>query len=289
MKELHEEEGTLRRYLLGMLDDEGQARVEERFLADRDFREQILVAEEEFIDDYLSGELSEQERESFDEYFLQTPQQRQKLRIAKAIRRFAAEAAAVPAPPSRAPAATTFSPPQKPGAVESRPSWRKPLIASAAALLILLVLGVVWVSQTRWQWNERAALERELERLNVPSDSGPETGSAAFSFFLTPSLRSETTANIFSQPEGVAAVRLWLVLRENDYPKYRVVFQKDGDPRQFTIDSRRPEATPRGAAVPVNLPSNLFTPGEYSLKVSGVSANGGLEEVGDYSYQVAGR
>lgn len=288
MKELYEEEGTLRRYLLGRLDDDRQARVEERFLADRDFREQVLVAEEELIDDYLSGELSEPERESFDEYFLQTPQQRQKLRIAKSIRRFAAEAV-VPAPPSRAADVTTFPPARKPGAIESRPSWRKPLIASAAALLILLVLGVIWVSETRWPWNERAALERELERLNGLSDSGPETGGASFSFFLTPSLRSEATANIFSQPEGAAAVRLWLVLRENDYRNYRVVFQKDGDPRQFTIDDRRPEATPRGAAIPVNLPSNLFTPGEYSLKVSGVSADGGLEEVGDYSYQVAGR
>ena len=51
-------------------------------LLDSDYIELLLSIEEELIDSYLSGELSEREREQFQKLFLTSPERRRKLRTA---------------------------------------------------------------------------------------------------------------------------------------------------------------------------------------------------------------
>src|SRR5215216_6370380 len=98
MKEANEEEFLLRLYLLGELGEGEQESVEERFITDRGFKERVLVVEDELVEDYLSGELSETEEASFVRHFLSTPEQRQRVRIAGAIKKYMA--AEVPAHPT---------------------------------------------------------------------------------------------------------------------------------------------------------------------------------------------
>lgn len=50
------------------------------------------MAEDELIDEYLDGSLSEQEREKFEQHFLATTERREKLSFAKALRRYVTEA-----------------------------------------------------------------------------------------------------------------------------------------------------------------------------------------------------
>jgi hypothetical protein len=70
-------------YLLGRLGQDEQERIEERFLVDQDFFEEAQILEDEIIDDYLSGTLSD--REGFIRCFLSTPRRRQKVRNAMAL------------------------------------------------------------------------------------------------------------------------------------------------------------------------------------------------------------
>ena len=49
----------IRRYLLGRASSEDTALVEERFLTDSEFYQELLVVEDELIDQYLAGQLTE--------------------------------------------------------------------------------------------------------------------------------------------------------------------------------------------------------------------------------------
>ena len=87
MEQERKNEAHLRKYLLGVLNESDEHAFEEQLLADEELSELLLAEEEELIDDYLRGELSEGERERFDSHFMVTPERRRKLRFGDAFRR----------------------------------------------------------------------------------------------------------------------------------------------------------------------------------------------------------
>jgi hypothetical protein len=77
----------LRRYLLGSLAAESRERVERRlFSDDRIFWEHLCLVEEELIDEYASGRLDGEESDSFERHFLCTDERRGKLEFARALK-----------------------------------------------------------------------------------------------------------------------------------------------------------------------------------------------------------
>ena len=80
------EQHQLRNYLLGRLDDDGEEQVEQRLLSDNEFFEELELIESELLDQYVYGRLSEDERVLFEKQLLQTPQQREKLAFAMALK-----------------------------------------------------------------------------------------------------------------------------------------------------------------------------------------------------------
>lgn len=87
MKDQMEELDTrLRRYLLGELSDEEQQQIEERLLVDNDYVEQMLIAEEDLIDDYLNGALPPAQRDTYEKRFPATREGRQKIQTARALK-----------------------------------------------------------------------------------------------------------------------------------------------------------------------------------------------------------
>src|SRR5262245_51626244 len=88
-----EDERLIRQYLLGALSEEGQAKVQDRLLCDREFFNRLVVEENELMDDYLRGALTEEREEKFKSYFLAAPERRQKLRFAKALKKRISEEA----------------------------------------------------------------------------------------------------------------------------------------------------------------------------------------------------
>lgn len=90
MNELSLEQKTVRKYLLGTLGDAGELRrIEENILLNDDFAEQISIAEDELIEEFLDGELSQQEAEGFRQFFLDVPERRQKLALIENLRKYA--------------------------------------------------------------------------------------------------------------------------------------------------------------------------------------------------------
>src|SRR5262245_26417707 len=79
--------GILRRYLLGTIEPEVREDVEKRlFSDDKIFWEQMCLAEDELIDAYVSHDLDEDERRSFEQHFLTTEERRDKLSFARALK-----------------------------------------------------------------------------------------------------------------------------------------------------------------------------------------------------------
>lgn len=79
---------TIRHYLLGQLDGDAREVFEKRLLTDDDLFDELLAIEDELIDEYLVGAMGEDERASFEKKFLMTPERHQKMRFARALRKY---------------------------------------------------------------------------------------------------------------------------------------------------------------------------------------------------------
>lgn len=133
MRWTDEDERSVRAYLLRELADEEQGQIEERLLSDRDYAELLLIIEDELVDSYVRGDLSENERKDLERFFLTAPGRRRKLKLAKALRRYANNA------PDFATRGVQADPPKVPPQLwYHRAAWQV-----AASIVLMLTVGFV--------------------------------------------------------------------------------------------------------------------------------------------------
>src|SRR6185295_8797716 len=89
------DENIIRSHLLGNLTEEELSRAEQRLLADDDYFEMLTAMEDELIDDYVSGDLTGEDRKQFEIYFLSSTERREKLRFAQTLKEYVSP---IPAP-----------------------------------------------------------------------------------------------------------------------------------------------------------------------------------------------
>jgi CHAT domain-containing protein len=174
------EEKKIRQYLLGELAEAEMSHFEERLMSEDELFERLLVVEDELIDERAAEELSAEEQARFDNYFLATPQRRERLELACALHEYAAEHPA-PKPVENAtgggatgettnatPTETPIKPDGKdvsPPAPLIRPSpWSssRPYLSLAAAAVILIAVGIVaWLI-----FRNRPEVSKGLQALN---------------------------------------------------------------------------------------------------------------------------
>jgi hypothetical protein len=291
MKEENESEKSIRRFLLGESGEEEQQRTGELFMTDPEYREKVLIAEQDLIEDYLENALSDGERERFRRHFLSTPQQRRKIRIARSLRNYAAVEVTAHSPPD---AEEKLQPVSWLRKLVEALSLRSPIVylPLAAALVIAIFFGA-WrlVEYRRAQQlrareeSQRLEVEQELAQLNDLSGVGrPPPGTRVFPLPLPPvTLRG--AAHKLSPPAETSVIELWLLRARDEYQSYRASLQRVGAASRFSIPNLRAADTPAGRAVPVKIPVRLLTPGAYRLTLSGVTPDGRLEEADEYTFQ----
>ncbi len=130
-----EVQDRLRRYLLGQLDDLTREEIETDLLAKDQVFEELLIAEDEVIDDYLSGDLSPSDRAAFQEHFLSTAERHDQLRFSRAFHKLLSRTKPVAAP-------QTVTPTPAPTRQTRRPSWVSWRMAVFAILLVGVALGI---------------------------------------------------------------------------------------------------------------------------------------------------
>ena len=85
MQQETEQEKILIRYLLGKSSEDEKAKIEERFLTDGEFFEQVLAVEHALIDDYLEGQLTKEDQQKVEKLCISSPTQWQELELVKAL------------------------------------------------------------------------------------------------------------------------------------------------------------------------------------------------------------
>jgi hypothetical protein len=280
---------VFRRYLLGDLPETEKGQVEESFLSDPEYRESVLITEDELIDDYIDGLLSEQECQRFTTYFLATPQQQQKLRIARSLKKYAVGRPLVPVSPE----GPNLSEDGRTGRSRRWFNLRNPLILlpMAAALLIVASLGILKLNEVRrtreqlaQEHSRRTLIEQQLALVNSLDGT---SGKQVFSVVLPPvSVRGAGSSRKVSSPGQGTVVELQLVISGQEYPAYRAVLQKVDSSESFAIHDLRIASAPAGKVVPLRIPPDFLTRGTYRLQLFGVTANGVAAMVDGFDFQV---
>jgi len=93
-------EKVMRKYLLGELPEEEREQIEKNMLTDDGFFQNLLTledtVEDELIDDYFNGNLTDREKKEFEQIFLSTQERREKLALVRDLNLRASSAAILP-------------------------------------------------------------------------------------------------------------------------------------------------------------------------------------------------
>ena len=107
---------------------------------------------------------------------------------------------------------------------------------------------------------------------------------------LTPGmLRDGGTLTPVVIPQNEATVRFRLLLTGPEYPSYRAVFVDADGEELVAVSKLRVDPRQQTRALTAVVPSDLLSPDEYQIKVSGISPDGKSERVATYSFRVTAR
>jgi len=294
-----EDEVRLRRYLLGELPDEDRERLQAAYFADGELFVRLLGVEEDLIDAYVRGELTEGDRVRFEQRFGRTARQLDRIKIARMLAGATAAPVRAPTPPVTADGGT-------------RPwSSRARTLAAAAAALLAVAAVATWRSGGEERRAEAVTRSTppvaagEIKEPSVPAPPGtpaevpgphrasahPAAGTVA-TLILRPRLLRDggDTARLVLSP-GTVSARLRLELPPDlpaaDGAAYLVVVQTASGVEVFRA-RRVPEAVgARGRAVELTLPVRVLAARDHVVLLSLEQADGSPRLVRGYAFRVS--
>jgi len=295
---------VLKQYLLDELSGPDRDQIEREYLADKEFFDQLLAVEDDLVDDYVSGELTPTERDRFERKMIATPRQREKLTQARLLLR------------SKRPHSRATPPLGKRAAWIDALSQRR--VFALATLLLLVTTG--WLAIRVWQTSrqleqmqaERVRTVEEsrqlkaklsdqqkqntelLQRLpqapNTPlpvepqkNESGPHLAILVLPLTGT---RGGGEQSSFKISQEIQTVQLVAHITNSDYKSFAGEMQNADGRQLFTFRRLNARKTANGSSLPITIPAKLFEGSDFVLKVSGVSADGRLEDAGFYSFRI---
>ena len=261
----------MRDYLLGTLDPDRRAKLDERLLREPEIYEEVLAAEEELIDEYVTGDLSKLEQHQFETHFAITVERQRKVRFGSLLKKYATtHPSRIADDPVAANQIGKIAPAKKRSPF-FLPLMRRPALAYSAAVALVLTLLFLWV------------LSRGPSDYQVSEQGTSDLITAT----LTPgSTRSSGTTNrVNLPPKGRFRVRLDLELTNTSFNNYKSELFRES---KSLLTNDELKTTARGAqqVVPVIIAGEILSPGDYQLKLSGVLDSGADEFIDNYSFRV---
>ncbi len=121
--------------------------------------------------------------------------------------------------------------------------------------------------------------------------AGQPPGRDIISLTLAPGAqRTSGSPKILVIPPTALLVRLQLLLEHDDYHTYRVVIENAAGARIWEKDGLKSQSRrERLRTVIFGLPPGILKNGNFLTRLSGVTAHGKIEEIGDYRFLVAER
>ena len=288
-RERNSQNVTLRQYLLGSTPDGERERLEEALLADDGLYEELLATEEELIDEYVWGRLTESERVQFDRYLNTLPDSERRLGFASALR----ARLLAPRPESEAANRATHF------ASQDRSFPPRAFLISAAAIL-LTILGGIWslatISRLREDVEsaqaEIARLQEQQNTHSVGATTDLVTASAApaatRSILLAPGLlRSGGSAQVVTIPGEPELLEFQLDLGANSHDNYRAVVYDANSSEVASLDQLRARETVDRILVVFRASTDWFSPGDYYVTLMGDVEHGAPAPVARYNFRVS--
>lgn len=269
----------LKPYLLGTASEAERAAIDRSLLTDNQTLDEVSLAEDELIEAYLRQELLPTEQIQFERFFLADPERQQKLRLARALRRYANDPSKSSVQTMTAAAATT------PAIWDwfRRPLWQ----AAMAGLFLLALFGGV-----RYWLNRSAPVDIAHSSPSPTIVSGqpaaPPARTGMMDVELSPGVVRAVNTRLkeVRLTPDIGTVRFKLFLRRGDFASYEVTLKADDEaekklPGQFTPQTTKDEG--RYLIVPV--PEPALGTGDYSIRLEGLTASGS-ERAETYSFTV---
>jgi hypothetical protein len=293
------------RYLLGQVSQEERDEIENGYLREDNLFEELVAIENDMIDNYVRGELTEPEKGQFEAYFLSTPERRERVHFARSLAHsFAA------------------SPSLGPNAGASRGVWR---IMQAfrkdrtSAIRLAIATGLVAaVSVSIWMAAVNRTLRHQLEAARTgeakmqkrtlelgqrvadlqqvvsagnerPIDDLPAPGSATLSLTLVPDLvrGGGKGQNSLSLSTGISKVVLLLPRDHEESLIYSVVLETAEGKRVWQNENIEGLMARNGSKIiSVKVSSNVLNRGDYVLRLFRNASGGTGYEVDAYSFRV---
>ncbi len=300
-------QNLLRHYLLGQLPEAEQEALETQCFAEAERLEEVWAVENQLIDDYVRERLPHGERQQFEQHYLASPRQRERVAVARLLIETADAAASSSVVVEKEPSGWT----------QFWAALRGPQLAWGMALAtVLLLAGGAWFLAERARWREQmaaaqttqqqrerdlavqladarmrnaqlAAALAELERLRqADTITAKEAQPLIPSFLLTANLlRGSSAPQPLTIPRAAKQIALRMRMETQDYAAYQAQLR--------TVEGadvwRRQNIKATGLRVALTVPAAQLPPGDYILTLSGISAAGAVEDGNRYFFRVRGK
>jgi len=210
MLSIGDDEVTVRQYLLGKLSAEDREEFERRYFSDEELFDKLQAGEDDLIDDYLSGNLSQADAGMFHQNFLIGSKRQRQLRIGKAWRNYAA--------------AHAGEKPPKPG---NPSNWWQLFLQYAPR--IGAVAGLVIVGIVVWRFIIPTEVDNGLQALNAAYKQERPLESRITKFDYAPydtNTRGSAPRNVDQNQLNEADLTLQRVVNKKPTPKAHHAFGK---------------------------------------------------------------
>jgi hypothetical protein len=297
----------LSQYLLGMLPETDEERLDELSIADDAFAARLDSVRHDLIDAYVRGNLRGDRLERFEVCFLSSPAMRGRIRFAEALLAYR--------PDQRTLGTTTT------GVHGWRPLKMHWGLATAAALM-LAVSGYLMLENARLRrlvaesasvqgtlQNRERELQRDLdaqraaagdaasalararetvEQLQARAEN-PSAARSVVAFLLAPVRRGPDDVTTIAIPVHADAVTLRFEPEDSDSVRYRVAIRHAAEDRVLwrSADLNATTGASGTRTVTATLAAALLTPGTYVAELSGQARGGNpAESAGSYAFRV---
>lgn len=247
------------RYLLGECTEEERLRLEADYFADDACYRKLLEAEDELVQQWVHGELSPAQCQTFSRRLRTSAAGREKEAFARGLTDVA----------SRLQSSATDRVPR-------RNRWMLGWPIPVAAALALAVAGweLLQVRQLRLQVSSLTASHAQLNR--------PVPAPAAISFALTPGLsRGLEPLQRLQIPASASTVRFQLLLpKQAAFSLYRVTLLTGGGREVWS----QAGSWPTGVSLDLEAPASVLAADEYNWILQGQAAGRKFQEVAAYHF-----
>ena len=248
---------TIKKYLLGNLEETRKTQLEEQLLNDAQLFEELLIAEDELVDHYVAGRLNVDDKVRFESHFLVTPDRIRKIQFGHTFQKYLELNDSVEVPLAVKP-------------VNRFQLWpMRPVIAfSLLVVACLASLGLYW-----GLIHKDGAGSGKPHVITLAAGTPRSTGRG---------LHRETI------PPDTSTIEVRLVVLEIRHRTYKADFESESTKVTDVTSSQTREENGEKSVV-FSVPTKQLPPDDYLVKLSGTDEAGETEFIDSYSFGIARR